>query len=89
MANNTKTKTDPASPKGYAEAGPATPQGYAEAGGQAHAPAVTAGAPQVRVRILGRCTAAGCVLAPGARINLPQGQAETLAALGKAEIIGI
>lgn len=90
MANNTKTKTDPATPKGYAEAGPASPQGYAEAGGQAHAPAVAVAEElKVRVRILDRCTAAGCMLAPGARINLPKGKAETLAAIGKAKIIGI
>ena len=61
---------------------------------QAEAAASTpaaAAAPEikVRVRITTRCTAAGCVLAPGARINLPLSKAETLVALKKAIILGV
>lgn len=43
----------------------------------------------VRVRIMERCTAAGCVLAPGARISLPKSKAEALVALKKAVILGV
>lgn len=56
---------------------------------QEKSPAVAAPEPKVRVRITARCTAAGCVLAPGARINLPKSKAETLVALKKAIILGV
>ena len=56
---------------------------------QEQAPAVAAPESKVRVRITARCTAAGCVLAPGARINLPLSKAEALVALKKAIILGV
>ena len=78
MAKNTTNTTDPA-----------TPKGYAVVDGQEQAPAVAAPESKIRVRITARCTAAGCVLAPGARILLPLSKAESLVALKKAIILGV